>query len=110
MRDRRSKRGASRKGRESLHCSGRDTDKFKTCGLAPLPAGHVSAPLIARCLARLECRVVDTRTANTHNLFVLEVVKAWTDPKQAAPQTIHHRGYAAFSVDGEAIYLESRMS
>lgn len=44
-----------------------------------------------------------------YNLFVLEVLKAWTDPAQKDPKTIHHRGYGTFTVDGKTIRLESRM-
>lgn len=91
------------------NCSGRDTDKFATSWLTPLPAESVAAPLIAECFANLECRVVDTRLVNKYNLFVLEVVKAWVDPEQPKPKTIHHRGYGSFVVDGETIRLESRM-
>ena len=91
------------------NCSGRDTDKFLTFGLTPLPATHVSAPLIAECFANLECRVADTRLVNKYDLFVLEVVKAWCDPAQSSPKTIHHRGYGTFVVDGETIELESKM-
>jgi flavin reductase (DIM6/NTAB) family NADH-FMN oxidoreductase RutF len=43
-----------------------------------------------------------------YNIFVLEVVKAWTDPAQKQPKTIHHRGYGNFVVDGETITLESK--
>lgn len=91
------------------NCSGRDADKFETCGLRPLPADCVKAPLVAECFANLECRVVDTRLVNSYNLFVLEVVKAWLDPDQPNPKTIHHRGYGDFTVKGETIHLESRM-
>ena len=59
--------------------------------------------------ANLECRVVDTRLVNKYNLFVLEVLKAWIDPKQQNPKTIHHRGYGKFVVDGAVIRLKSRM-
>ena len=44
--------------------------------------------------------MVDSRLVKKYNLFVLEVVKAWTDPKQQKPKTIHHRGYGKFVVDG----------
>ncbi|PTM42395.1 flavin reductase family protein [Bosea sp. 124] len=91
------------------NCSGRDVDKFAEFALTPVPAGEVAAPLIAECFANLECRVVDTRLVNRYNLFVLEVVKAWTDPAREEPRTIHHRGYGRFVVDGETITLESRM-
>ncbi|MGR7997645.1 MULTISPECIES: flavin reductase family protein [unclassified Xanthobacter] len=91
------------------NCSGADTDKFATFGLTPLPAEQVKAPLIAECFANLECKVVNTRLVNSHNLFVLEVVKAWRDPAQKQPKTIHHRGYGTFAVDGEIIKLPSAM-
>jgi hypothetical protein len=46
---------------------------------------------------------------NTYNLFVLEVLKACTDPAQKNPKTIHHHGYGKFAVDGPMITLQSRM-
>jgi flavin reductase (DIM6/NTAB) family NADH-FMN oxidoreductase RutF len=91
------------------NASGRDIDKFAAFGLTPLPAERVAAPLVAECFANLECRVADARLVNRHNLFVLEVVKAWTDPAQRKPKTIHHHGYGAFVVDGETIKLKSKM-
>jgi flavin reductase (DIM6/NTAB) family NADH-FMN oxidoreductase RutF len=69
----------------------------------------VAPPLIAECFANLECKVVDTRLVSKFNLFVLEVVKAWTDPAQRHPKTIHHRGNGKFAVDGEFIKLKSKM-
>ena len=91
------------------NCSGRDTEKFARFGLAALPAARVAPPLIAECFANLECRVADTRLVSKYNLFVLEVLKAWIDPAQKHPKTIHHHGYGRFVVDGEAIRLSSRM-
>ena len=92
------------------NCSGRDTDKFETFGLTQLPARDVAAPLIGECFANLECRVVDVRLVAKFNIFVLEVLKAWTDPTQKQPKTIHHQGYGRFVVDGEQIRLPSRMA
>ena len=66
-------------------------------------------PLIAECFANFECVVVDTRLVHKYCLFVLEVLKAWTDPKQKNPKTIHHRGYGTFAVDGEIMRLKSKM-
>jgi flavin reductase (DIM6/NTAB) family NADH-FMN oxidoreductase RutF len=91
------------------NCSGRDTDKFDAFGLTPLPAAQVRAPLIAECFANLECKVVDRRMMNRYNMFVLEVVRAWRDPKQKRPKTVHHHGYGKFVVDGAAITLKSKM-
>lgn len=47
-----------------------------------MPAAQVEAPLIAQCLANLECRVSDIKLVNKYNMFILEVVKAWIDPTQ----------------------------
>jgi flavin reductase (DIM6/NTAB) family NADH-FMN oxidoreductase RutF len=91
------------------NCSGRDVDKFERFGLTPVPAACVAPPLVAECFANLECRVADTRLANKYNLFVLEVLKAWTDPAQKNPKTIHHHGCGSFVVDGKLIKLKSRM-
>ena len=89
--------------------SGRDVDKFATCGLTPLPAALVAAPLIAECYASLECRVTDRQLVDSYNFFVLEVVKAWIDPAIKDPRTLHHRGRGAFMVAGETIRLRSKM-
>jgi flavin reductase (DIM6/NTAB) family NADH-FMN oxidoreductase RutF len=91
------------------NCSGRRVDKFAKFGLTPLPASRVGAPLIAECYASLECKVVDTRMVNRYNFFVLEVVKAWIDPAQKNPRTLHHRGLGHFMVAGKTISLPSRM-
>ena len=89
--------------------SGRDLDKFEAFGLTPLPAERVAPPLVSECFANLECKVTDTRLVNKYNLFVLEVLKAWFDPSQKTPKTIHHHGYGTFVVDGETITLKSKM-
>ena len=91
------------------NASGRDIDKFASFGLTPVPAERVAAPLIAECFINLECRVTDTKLVDKYGLFILEVLKAWTDPKQKHAKTIHHHGYGAFVVDGETIKLKSRM-
>jgi flavin reductase (DIM6/NTAB) family NADH-FMN oxidoreductase RutF len=91
------------------NCSGRDVDKFERFGLTPAPSERVAPPLVAECFANLECRVTDTRLVNKYNLFVLEVLKAWIDPAQKNPKTIHHLGHGKFVVDGEMIKLKSRM-
>ncbi len=91
------------------NCSGRDVDKFAAFGLTPMPAKKVAPPLVAECFANLECKVADTRLVSSHNLFILEVLKAWKDPAQKNPKTIHHHGYGTFVVDGKTIKLKSKM-
>ncbi|HSQ03774.1 MAG TPA: flavin reductase, partial [Burkholderiales bacterium] len=75
----------------------------------PAPASCVAAPLIAECFANLECRVADARLVEQYNFFILEVLKAWMDPKPRSRRTIHHLGRGAFSVDGKTIRLPSKM-
>ena len=89
--------------------SGRDIDKFAAFGLTKMPAARVKPPLVADCFANLECKVTDTRLVNKYNLFIVEVLKAWIDPAQKNPKTIHHHGYGKFVVDGETLRLKSRM-
>jgi flavin reductase (DIM6/NTAB) family NADH-FMN oxidoreductase RutF len=89
--------------------SGRDIDKFAAFGLTAAPAERVRAPLVADCFANLECRIYDARFAAKYNLFLLQVLKAWIDPAQQHPKTIHHKGYGTFVVDGRTIHLKSRM-
>jgi len=92
------------------NCSGRNTDKFATLGLSPLPASTVSPPLVTECFANLECVVIDRRLVRTFGLFVLEVRAAWRDTRQRKPKTIHHHGFGRFAVDGESLKLKSRMA
>jgi flavin reductase (DIM6/NTAB) family NADH-FMN oxidoreductase RutF len=89
--------------------SGRRTDKFARFGLTPLPAARVRAPLVAECPVNLECRVVDTRLVAKYNFFVLEVVKAWRDPKRRTFRTLHHCGRGQFVIAGRRIRLPSKM-
>jgi flavin reductase (DIM6/NTAB) family NADH-FMN oxidoreductase RutF len=91
------------------NCSGRHVDKFERFGLTPTPAELVAPPLVAECIANLECKVADTSFVNKFGIFILEVLKAWIDPAPKNPKTIHHQGYGRFVVDGEMIKLKSKM-
>ncbi len=91
------------------NCSGEDTDKFDAFGLTPLPAKKVKPPLIAECLANIECRVSDASLVRKYNLFILEPVKAWIDPGRKERRTIHHNGDGTFVVDGRVLDLRKKM-
>jgi flavin reductase (DIM6/NTAB) family NADH-FMN oxidoreductase RutF len=91
------------------NASGRDIDKFAKLGLTPAPAERVAAPLIAECFVNIECRVADTALVRKYNLFVLEALKAWIDPAQNAPKTIHHHGWGTFVIDGRTLLTKSKM-
>jgi len=87
--------------------SGQSVDKFKAFGLTPVAAACVKAPLIAECYANLECKVIDRRLVTQYNFFVLEVVKAWIDPRLKHPRTMHHQWEGVFMVAGRTINLPS---
>ena len=91
------------------NCHGDAVDKFKKFMLTAVPARLVEPPLIAECFANLECKVIDTSMVSKYDIFILEVVKAWVDPAQKNPKTIHHQGYGKFVVDGTTFQLASAM-
>lgn len=91
------------------NCSGNEVDKFKTFSLTPKPAEVVDAPLIAECLANIECRIADDTLVDKYSLFILEAVRIWTDPDRKERRTLHHRGDGTFTVDGRTIDLRERM-
>jgi len=80
-------------------CSGADTDKFRKFGLTPIKAKKVKAPLIAECIANIECRVIDY--VKKHNLFVMEGVRAWMDHDAAKRRAFHAVGDGTFVADGK---------
>jgi flavin reductase (DIM6/NTAB) family NADH-FMN oxidoreductase RutF len=91
------------------NCSGKDADKFDKFGLTPVPAKKVTAPLIAECLANIECQVTDARLVRKYNLFILDPVKAWVDQRRKERRTIHHNGDGTFVVDGRVLNLKKLM-
>lgn len=91
------------------NCSGRDTDKFKEFPITTAKASLVKAPLIKECLANLECRVVDDSLADKYELFVLEVVKAWTNPGRKEQRIFHANGDGTFTISGEMRDLSEKM-
>ena len=78
------------------NCSGRRVDKFAKFGLTRLPASEVGAPLVAECVANLECRI-------------LKVGAAWAGPGVATRRLLHHRGRGVFFPSGAPMKLPSRM-
>lgn len=79
-------------------CSGMDTDKFEKFGLTRVKARHVRAPLIAECLANIECRVIDI--VERHDIVVLEGVAAHMDSARKEKRLLHAIGDGTFVVDG----------
>ena len=88
-------------------CSGANVDKFREFGLTPLPAADVSAPLVAECLACLECRVADY--VEGPSIVLLKGVRAWIDAARKERRTFHAVGDGTFVVDGETMNLRCLM-
>lgn len=66
--------------------SGRDYDKFKECGLTPVPGQKVDTPIIKECSLHYECKVVYKQDLIPENL----------DPeikKKAYPRSDYHTLY-----------------
>jgi len=55
--------------------SGRETDKFISQKLTPIPADLVKAPMIAECPVNIECKVLDIVSYPTHDMFISEIIK-----------------------------------
>jgi flavin reductase (DIM6/NTAB) family NADH-FMN oxidoreductase RutF len=59
--------------------SGRDEDKWAACGFSQAPATEVQTPLIAECPVNIECRLQQTLSLGTHDLFIGEVLAVQMD-------------------------------
>ena len=54
--------------------SGREADKFASMGWKEVPAQKVRPPLIDECPVQMECKVRETITLGSHDLFLGEIV------------------------------------
>lgn len=59
--------------------SGRDEDKWEVCGFTPHSGAEVEVPLIAECPVNLECRLEQTLSIGSHDLFIGQVVAVQMD-------------------------------
>lgn len=59
--------------------SGRDEDKWQTCGLTPLASQQIGAPGIAESPVCLECRVVQKIPLGSHDMYIAEVLSTSVD-------------------------------
>lgn len=59
--------------------SGRSHDKFAAAGLTPEPAKFVRAPLIEEFPVNIECRVRETLSLGSHELFIAEILCVHAD-------------------------------
>ena len=64
---------------QDLVKSGREVDKFREMGLAPLASQNVAPPGIAQSPVCLECRVAQAIPLGSHHLFLSEIVGVTVD-------------------------------
>lgn len=55
--------------------SGREGDKWDATGLTPAEAIEIEAPLVAECVAHIECGLMDRRMWGDHDLFIGRVLR-----------------------------------
>jgi flavin reductase (DIM6/NTAB) family NADH-FMN oxidoreductase RutF len=79
--------------------SGRDTDKWAACGFSQAPATEVQVPLIAECPVNIECRLQQTLSLGSHDLFIGEVVAVQMDEA-----VLNERGHLDFVKAGPFAY------
>ncbi len=94
--------------------SGRSTDKWSQYGLSSIPASRIDAPLVAGCIAWLECRVLEERAVEQkYDLFIADVVAASADDRvfsagrwhfdDAELKTVHYVAGRQFFTIGEPV-------
>lgn len=81
--------------------SGKETDKFETFGLARSRADKVKAPLLDKCLANIECRVVDI--IEPYGIVILEGVVAHAHPNYKESSPLHAIGDGTFVTEGPVL-------
>lgn len=79
-------------------CSGADTDKFVKFGFTAVAGKAVNAPLLAECLANIECKVIDL--IPQHDIVVLEGIAAHIDAMRKEKRMLHAVGDGTFCADG----------
>jgi flavin reductase (DIM6/NTAB) family NADH-FMN oxidoreductase RutF len=105
------------------NCSGRELlgkspdNKLAAFDIPTFPASEISAPLVAGCVAWLECRIIpEPHIHNTYDLFLAEVVAAQADARVFSDgrwhfeghdelRTIHHVAGGAFMSIGDAFKI-----
>jgi flavin reductase (DIM6/NTAB) family NADH-FMN oxidoreductase RutF len=89
-------------------CSGADTDKFAKFKLTAVSGKVVKAPLIAECLANIECKVADI--IRKHNIVVLAAVAAHIDSARKERRMVHAVGDGTFIADGRRLDRSKMMA
>lgn len=63
----------------------------------------MGAPLIRKCYANFECRLIDSKKIPQYGMFIWEVVKAHVAVSPKRPETLHYRGEGEFVISGKSV-------
>lgn len=90
--------------------SGRDVDKFKEQHLTPVDSRRVSCPSINEAPVNLECKVLEVKEFQTHDMFIAEIVNVRVDASLMDKDgrfCLEEAGLIAYS-HGHYVALEKR--
>ena len=76
--------------------SGRDGDKFASCGLTPVKAEHVDAPYPSEFSLVFECKLVHTAELGLHTMFVGQIMDIKADEEILTDGSPDHAKLAPF--------------
>ncbi len=65
--------------------TGAKVNKFEKTGLTPIPSEAVSCPTVAECPLSLECRVFETKSLGSHDMFLADIVAVTVDESLLSP-------------------------
>lgn len=81
----------------TVHSS--ECDKFTHFHLKKQKPARVKAPILADCLAAIECKLADY--VEEHGILVLDGVQLWENPLKKERRVLHANGDGTFFADGE---------
>ena len=89
----------------TVHAS--ECDKFKHFRLKKESPAKIKAPIIANCLAAIECKLIDY--VEEHGILILDGVQLWENPRKKERRMIHANGDGTFFADGEFYNFRKEM-
>ena len=91
--------------------SGREEDKFEKSDLTPMESIAIKTPGVKECVSHLECKVIDTKEAGDHTIFIGKVIATTCDLEGIKDgvldisriKPVLHLGGTFFTTTGEVV-------
>jgi flavin reductase (DIM6/NTAB) family NADH-FMN oxidoreductase RutF len=79
-----------------------DEDRFVSCDFSKKPGNFVRAPLVHKCIASFECKLVSQLDSGDHTIFVGEVLASWINEKPESNLILigDDQGYELLDAEG----------